>query len=600
MSQSIITQGFSCETITLSTGEILDVYPSPGSLGIPIGANVVIIFDAEMDTTSINSGTFVLSYPDTDNLFSPGLESLALAGASSLSSSNYVDASIEFYKADEDGNILTTDITDTAGDGTLWRTVAVLSPSQPLNPNLRYNVFLSGDESQEDNFASGVRYRTVFDPVISKTGTGTASFVGGYTGSTTKTYVVRIVDEGETGTATYQWWDTSRPLLVKSGVTTTGTRLLENGVYISFGVDGTFNTDDQWTVICVPFVAFGSSSSWQFTTGNGSIVVPPSTGSTTGIIEVTNSTSLLNNSGFEVTRVVPENGTYGIEIIEEGSIYEGNQIIVTFGGTSFVDEDSLIGSITLKAEHALGNDSTHTAAGNLDFEAVLVDNELTINILPGQLSTNNIIVLTLDRNITNEDEDTLGEDFISYFSTSYTPLYTSSRRVALDIGPLLRDIEEEQIMLAILEASLFADSLRGSRTISNVTYYNMAKREFVSCYAEYLLINGMLSGGAGGRLSKKLGDLQVTRDGTNSVSDRLKSLEDCWSYWKVTIESGGEVAPNTSIAPGHSVKGALANDAIVVHRQWEPTSSHSTSAANAWKQSPFGSSRRGFTTFRKR
>ena len=598
MSQNILTQGFSSETIRLSSGEILEVSPVPGSLGVPIGSKVTVVFDQEMDLSSINEGTFVLSSSNTSDIFGPSLESDSDFVNKSLVSSNYINSTIDFYKVDSTGELIISEIFDTTGDGALWSTVAVLTPSSLLVPNTEYTVLVSGDE-QENSFFSGVQTRSVFDPIKEVyTGSGVFYSDGGYNGSSTKTYVVEILTGGTTGVATYQWWSTSDPLNVKTGITTTGKRILENNISVFFGRDGVFEPGDRWSFLCKPGIRFGSTASWKFNSGSGSIIVPPSSSSTSGILNLPPSVSLDNSSGFEVSRIVPEAGKYGVEIKNE--IYDLNQIIITFGGNSNVTEESLTGSISLYSEHSLGDDSTHTSTGALEFEAVLVDNTLTITISPNQLFPNNIIVLTLDRNIENEAGDTLGEDFVSYFSTVYSPLYTSKRRVALDIGPLLRDVSEESIMLAILEASLYADSLNFQGIMTNTAYYQQARREFVSCYAENLLVSGMMSGGSGGRLSKTLGDLQVSRDGTSGISNKQKSLEDCMKYWQIVIESGGAVGPNNSLSPGHSVKGAMANDAIVVHRQWEPMSRVSIPAANSWRQDSMGSSRRGTRTFRGR
>lgn len=598
MTQNIITHGFSCETVLLSSGEILDVYPSQGSIGIATGSSITVIFDQEMDLSSINSGTFLLYAPNTSDIFGPTLEAIEQIGAAGLSSSNYISSLIEYYKVDSDNNIIESDIFDTSGDGTLWKTLAVLKPLQALLPNVSYKVVVSGDESSNNGFSSGVKTRNIFDPVKAVVGTGEALFSGGYTGTSTSTYSLEILEGGATGTATYRWWNTASPLVIKEGITTTGTRLLEKGISVFFESNGTFETGDRWTVLCKPSVSYGSSASWSFTTGSGSIVTPPSTSSTSGILGVTPSTSITNLSGFEVSRVVPAPGKYGVEI--KDSLYDRNEIVLTFGGTSLVSEDSLTGAISLKAEHALGEDSIHTAFGDLEFEATLVDSVLTILIDPDQLQVNNIVVLTLDRTIENEDGDTLGEDYITYFSTPYTPLYTSRRRISLDVGPAIRNIQEEPIMLAILEASLYADSLNFQNAITNANYYQHARREFVTCYAEGLLLNGLLSSGEGGRLSKTLGDLKVSRDGAGGISQKAQELKDCFSYWEIVLTSGGAVGPNMSLSPGHSVKGALSNDTMITHRQWEPMSYPSVPAANSWRQNPRGSSRKGTMTYRRK
>lgn len=574
MAQSILTRGFTTETIVLESGESIDVYPAPGSLGIPIGINILAVFDREMDLSSINSGTFFLSAPDSADVFGPSLESIENIGQT-LSSSNYIQASIEFYKANEDGELIEEVIEDTTGDGTLWRTIAVLVPDQILNPNLEYTVTIAGDENTADAFSSGVRTRTVFDPIVTKTGTGRAFFSGGYTGSNNRTYNLRIIESGSTGTAIYEWWESSSPLVVKSGITTTGSRHLENGIYVNFGPDGTFNVGDLWTVVIRPFESFGSTASWKFTTGSGAVVLPPSTSSATGIKEIL---TVNPSNYFPISNIEPAMAQYGVEI--ESSPYDGNRIVVTFETLVEIDETTLNGAISLVSDSATG-DPRFPFTGDLEFDYSLSSNVLTIEIYPGQLYPNNIVILTLDKSIANLDGYTLEENFVSYFSTTYTPLYTTYRRIMLDLGQLLSNVEEETIMLAILEASTEADDLTFG-TIHNQQYFQYARKQYTTCLAELMLTKGLLSGGAGDRLTKKLADLSISRDG-KYLSTLANDLKECVKEWEIVIETGGLISQYSSLPPEIAVKGSTAYDAISIGRLWEPTTGvgRSTPGANA-------------------
>ena len=210
--------------------------------------------------------------------------------------------------------------------------------------------------------------------------------------------------------------------------------------------------------------------------------------------------------------------------------------------------------------------------------------------------------MTLNKDVADTDGNTLSEDYIYYFATEYTPLYTSLRRIMLDIGDLLTDVPEETIMLAIFEASLQADAIKFVKTITNSDFYNFARREYVTCLAESILIRALLSDGRfSNEMSKRLANLSISRGGiSGELRNKLNDLLDCMSKYETTLKSGGKVAPNTSYAPTYSVKGALSSDAMKVYRTWEsPSSSNSYVPAANTKVDSTTNSRRGFRTHRK-
>jgi hypothetical protein len=588
-----------------SLPSIIDVFPAPNSLGIPLGDGVVVSFDQEMDEDSINSGTFVLVTPSRGVVFGAELNPFEEPGIDEddlLSSpyyGAYVKGTISFSRVGNSGNPVLDSEVDYAGEGDLWNTVATFIPDQPLLPNVEYTVLVAGDEDPTNQFDSGVRTRTVFDAEpVSVTGDGTIEFSGGYTGDSNRTYVLEITSVGATGVATYEWWNSTDPLTVFEGVTTTGLRELENGFCVSFGHDGTFAIGDQWQVVCIPFLALENTYRWTFNTGSGSIVIPPSDYSASGIAELGSAVAV---EVFAVTDITPASGEYGVDISTD--LYVGENIVVEFTSGDTIDTDTLIGAIDVQSEPATGDDYDITYTGELDFDYSVVDGDLHIDLDPSQLYQNNIIIVTLDKDIANTNGTTLGSNYISYFSTTYTPLYSSLRKVQLDLGPILSDIPEESIMLAILEASIYAEAITFRVNVSNQKFFHHARREFVTCAAEEKLIGAILSGSAiSDKMYKKLGDLSVSRGGGKSrMQDTLDRARECTDYWRIVVQSGGEISPDASVKPGYSVKGAWAADAIVVNRQWESISAlggNTTPAANT-RVSESGS-RRGKRTFRTR
>lgn len=590
-----------------TTPNVINVYPAPSAVGIPVGDQIRIQFDQEMDLDSLNTGTIVVTGPDEAPVFGPiDITPFDVPGhddediLSSPYFKGYVKGQITFSKVDSSGGIVDDSVVDTTGDGTLWTTLAIFTPEKPLKTNVEYKVIIAGDSAPDDDFDSGVKTRTVFDPVFSGTGDGTIEFGGGYTGTASTSYTIEITAGGPTGTAQYVWWNNNDPLRTYQGITTTGIRELESGIYISCGKDGTFTIGDTFTVVVVPAVVMPSSYEWSFSTGSGSVLTPPSDSSTSGIDSVLSNivgdTSASNV--FRVTAVSPIDGKYGFPISTDP--YAGETIIVQF--STDVEALTLAGNaISVRSEVANGDDIMFTATGELSFVATLeTSTRLVIALEPAQLYTNNIVLLELSETITDTDGNTLVGGFESYFSTPYTPLYTGIRVIQMDLGNVIADIPEETIMLAILEASIQADTLTYNN-IRNVQNYNLARKRYVTCLAESILVKGLLNGTGGGRMRKKLGDLEVERYGNDTdLKNTLDELEDCILTQLPIIQSGGELGPYTSVKPQVSVKGAWAEDAIYVNRQWEPTSGIGVSGRSAGNSIKYASGRRDLKTFRSR
>lgn len=588
---------------------IVSVYPANGASGIAIGDSVTVTFDQEMDEDSINTGTFVLTGPDQGVFFGGEMNPFEEPGlnAEDILDSPYfpgfVQCSVSFSRVDASGATVLDSEVDYDGDGTLWRTVATLTPNAVLAPNKDYQALLAGDEDTTNAFDSGVRTRTVFDaePIV-LTGTGIIYGGGGFTGSTAITYVVEITSGGATGSATYSWWRLSDPFTVYTGITVTGKRELENGVYITCDPDGTFVTGDQWTIKCVPFLALAASYRWSFSSGSGSIIIPPSTSSVSGIDTLTSSVAGTTGvSTFSVSEVDPAGGEYGIAISSD--IYTGERITITFTDTTPTDAATIVDNVAVRAEPAIGIDSINqiTYTEELDFTVSLVGTtQLQIDLDPGQLYINNVVIVTLDKDIADTDGNTLGEEYITYFSTEYTPIYTSLRRIRLDLGPLVASVTDETIMFAILEASIYVDGISFVTVIPNATYFNLARRELTTCKAELILVKAIASDGTfTNRMSKQLGDLSVSRDGArDGLNDTINDLQDCIEYWKVAVQTGGEITPDASLKPDWTVKGRNASDAITVERQWESTNSLGSYRPSANTSAATNNSRRRLRTWR--
>jgi hypothetical protein len=164
----------------------------------------------------------------------------------------------------------------------------------------------------------------------------------------------------------------------------------------------------------------------------------------------------------------------------------------------------------------------------------------------------------------------------------------------------MSNVSEETIMLAILEASISADAISFMSPGSNIEYFNFARRQYTSCLAELILVNGLIGTATfSDRMSKELGDLKVSRGGLG-LKEKLKGLEDCVAEWKVPLTTGGLVTSGASLLPRIAVKGCDSYDAITVHRQWEPTSGIGRSHVGAGNAHTRPVGRRSLKTFRSR
>jgi len=548
---------------------IVNVYPANNAKGVVIGDKITVLFDQAMDEEHINSGSLILIGPTKDFIFGrdftpldePGIEDQQILNSPYTGA--YVEGTFSFKRISISG-LDEIDIEDTDGDGSLYRTEVTFTPSQPLHPGVGYTVLLAGDETPTDEYDIGVRTRTVFDTESIKTGTGILEFKGGFTRETAKTYIVEITSEGSTGNAEYIWWDSDDPLNTFPGITTTGRRQITKGVWVICNPDGVFNAGDTFTVKCVPSIMLENNYSWTFETGSGSIIIPPSTSSTSGIEDITVEGTVGIGRSFGVLSTSPSAREYSIDISHQN-------IIINF--TESPDIETVIPENFSVIADSVDGDPTIPSNGNLSFSIEQVGSVVTLIIDPDQILWNNIIKVNVGTGIKN----TKGENSIEYswyYTTTYNPLYSSIRRIRFDLGPLITSVPNETIMFAIFEASLYVDAISFMPTSSqSATYLSFAKRELATCLAELMLVSGSQGFGPGDNMSKTLGDLSVKRgEGGYSADSKLKELRECIAKWEPVVQSGGELSPYTSLKPGHSVKGATAEDAITVGRLWLPTS----------------------------
>jgi hypothetical protein len=175
-----------------------------------------------------------------------------------------------------------------------------------------------------------------------------------------------------------------------------------------------------------------------------------------------------------------------------------------------------------------------------------------------QLKNNMQVIVALADTITDVDGNALIESQF-FFTTKYDPMYSSVRKVRLEIGSFLQSLDDDAINFAIFEASLASDQLGFIKSTS--AFYIWARREWVTCAASSSLLHNVISG----LRSKRLDNLDVTYDFEKRGQAMLDKTEACMEKWLKELQSGGMAVQK----PIGFVKGECDPEAPNVGRMWE-------------------------------
>lgn len=549
---------------------IVSLHPSVSGLGIATGDKVWVLFDREMDEETIKAGNFFITGPDFDTWSGPDLQlfhDFASAGSESeiLQSPGYhgiVPGTISFERID-----LTTttqvQTLDTVGSGLLYRTKAIFSPTNRLAANTEYTVHISGDDDTTDDFVIGIAQRTVFDPVASgvNIGTGDLNVVGGYTGSIADNFHIKITTSGEVGTSKFTFWTDSDPLTINGPFKTKYSDiLLSDGITVTFD-EGLYRVDDTWHFAVKPAYYFSGNYAWPFKTGSGNIVEVPESTSTSVTGESFTSTTVSSSTSteFSVLTTTPKD-----EATNQQIVAGEYQIVVKFNDD--IDPTTVVSGQTFSviSESVTGEIDSNIALGTLIADATASGQYLTITVASGQLKDNNVVTITLTEDIQSTDGIALSEDYIFWFTTKYNPLYSTSRRLRMEIGSFIQTISDDTINLAIHMASQMANDLTWNSETIETGYYEFVRAQWTSCKAqEILLLNSPSQ--TGSLRSKKLGDLEVSYDTTNSNRNlALERAIKCMQKLEGALNAGGAAVQK----PKYVVKGATDPDRPPVGRGW--------------------------------
>ena len=521
-----------------------------------------------MDETTLSAGCFFATGPDFSMFTGPDmqifqeykphgsgsddiLESPALDG--------FLQGTITFQKVSlVNPSVVITGVYDTIGSGYLWGTKAILTPTEALQPNTVYQVYLTGTDHDTTGLITGISARTVFDTVASghNTGTGTVKFDGGYIGSWSDVYHATITSAGELGTAKFTFYRDSDPTSVYGPFKTKESpTLLSDCVNITFS-DATYQIGDSWLALVVPKTIFDGNIQYPFQTGSGSIVTLPDSTSTTILGDIPAPASL-TVATFGVASTYPINNVSNLTIPS-----------APFTMTATFNEPILAASvhsgvnITVYLEDVEGAPPNPVPPQIIVSDPTVSGNTLSITVNSGVLTGNRVVTVTVDAGVQSTTGHILASSYSWSFTTTYDPMYTTMRRMRLIIGNYLPNVADETINYAIYLASLMADELTWNKENLTDPYYQFVRQQWTQCKAEeFLLMN--LMGGPSRIAGKELGDLKVEYYNPSLIPVLDRALQ-CQQQWMRALLAGGRMIQKAAMV----VKGSSDPDSPPLGRGW--------------------------------
>jgi hypothetical protein len=315
----------------MTVPNIIEVSPGDQAQGVIIGAPIIILFDSEIDTLSLENGGFVLEGPDNDRIQGPFLglwdDPDKKLDDDVLTSPGYlglVQGTWTFERVDANGN--SGAYYDYSGGGSDFRHKATFQPDVSLFPTTQYTAFISGDENVGDSIDTGVRSRTVFDTQKgANIGTGEAEFIGGYLGTVSDTYAITITQSGEVGVAEFEWYRNLEPFIIHGPIkTSTKEILLDQGVKVKFFTDGQYEVNDLFNVVVRKGDPILDNYRWSFVTGSGSIKTVPTVQS--GSVLPGGAAIISADAPLQVVKITPDLRATNLDPFLEAT----NTIIVEF------------------------------------------------------------------------------------------------------------------------------------------------------------------------------------------------------------------------------------------------------------------------------
>jgi hypothetical protein len=196
---------------------------------------------------------------------------------------------------ESDEECLTFDYGEDLNSGEKYRSKVVISAAAQLSSHSNYSVILSKD----------IGKKSVFDVKLNPANTGSKKPLvkGPYSGFTEDEYKIEIIIGGSENTTTYKVTRLSDNFSINNLVAKKRFIEIEKNVFIKFDT-GTYVAGDSFTVKVKPLIKTNEIYSWDFTTGDGSYVVPDSEESNT-VIGLPINDSTKPESNFKLMSITP-------------------------------------------------------------------------------------------------------------------------------------------------------------------------------------------------------------------------------------------------------------------------------------------------------
>ena len=150
------------------------------------------------------------------------------------------------------------------------------------------------------------------------------------------------------------------------------------------------------------------------------------------------------------------------------------------------------------------------------------------------LKPNQIISLYIGKDVESVDNEPLGQDIETYFSTEVDPLYASVLDVRKTVGAYIQDIPDTVICQLLYQFSLDAECLAQCDTLDSewekwAAHWVAYKTAYIALTNSDQFINA-----GEGKIFKQLGDFSVSRGGGGGSQDagigRLAEWLECEIY----------------------------------------------------------------------
>ena len=231
----------------------------------------------------------------------------------------------------------------------------------------------------------------------------------------------------------------------------------------------------------------------------------------------------------------------------------------------------------------------------LQFEitpAVVVTDAASVNEGTTVLLGNNVIIITIADTIAATDGSALTDGFEWYFTTTYSPMFSTVDKVRLRAGLYLRDVADDTINLAIFEGSLEANALtfgmanpptsyiQGvpvgwklasgeisptyfSGSFGNARYLGLAREKYVTCMSIWFILSNSLGPSA---KKKRLADFSIDY-GSGDIKAFMDDLTKECQGWEEVLNSGGWISRGSSLPGAMAIRGAYDPDAPPIGRR---------------------------------